>query len=143
MPRAISKPGAAKRREQPLEIPGPTLATGLAGPDNFGQPSRPLDPPGGSGSFPGDVHAVVGAQGLLEEREELRVGTVIGHQLERVAIDEVVLIFLVLFFKLLDEERQLFVGDLADIVSGIDPGQLRHGGNLPAAPPRGQREDPC
>src|SRR5262249_47962152 len=48
-------------------------------------------------------------------------------QLERVAVDVVVLIFVVLFFELLDQKRELLVRDLTDVGAGIDPCQPRHG----------------
>ena len=80
----------------------------------------------GRKSLPGDVHLVVTGETFFEKREELGVGTVVGEQLERVAIDEVVLVVVMLFFELRDEKLQLLVVDGSDLVSSIEANQTWH-----------------
>src|SRR5205814_914393 len=89
--------------------------------------------------FPGDLYRVVVTDRLLEERQELGVRAVVGQQLEVVARDVIVLILVVFFLELLDEERELLVGDFPDGIAGIDPDQARHALSLPSRRARGQR----
>lgn len=77
------------------------------------------------------MHLLVAGQTLLEQPEEIRIGAVVGQQLERVLVDEVVLVVVVIFFELLDEECELGVGDRSDLVPGVEAQQPWHGVSLP------------
>src|ERR1043165_6667251 len=91
------------------------------------------------GLFPGDLHRVVVTDRLLEQGQKLWICAVVREQLEVVAGDVVVLIFVVFLLELLDEESELLVGDLSDGIAGVDPGQARHALSLPSRRARGQR----
>src|SRR5437879_4133570 len=93
--------------------------------------TRLAEPP--SRSLPHDIHRVVACQALLEQREQLRIAAVVGQQLERIAVDEIVLVVVVLLFELLDEERELLVVDGPDLVAGVEADQPWHGTSLPSA----------
>ena len=89
-----------------------------------------------------DAHRVIVPEALLEHREQLRIGVVVGEQLESFAIDVVVGVVLVVFLELGDQERLLDIGDRSDLVARVEPYQPRHVCSLPRVQAPGQWATP-
>lgn len=74
---------------------------------------------------------VIVAHCFFEHGEQLRIATVVREELQGVAIDEVILIVLVLLFELLHEEAQMSLRDLSNVFASINTRKPRHALSLP------------